>query len=174
MTRTDHVQRVLAEFRVSFPTTLPLTTETVWHRTWTASESRAFNRKSGWKKATGVYLFIDFCAENDFHNESTGERFSVIRRIGKADYAFADRISDYGHTVSGDPGTRFAWDKWDGCWQEWFRYGQIDIVRIDREFSNSLELFLLGRIPTECNDKDTPIAIKGKPIIYDSESSFGS
>jgi len=29
---------------------------------------------------------------------------------------------------------------------------------------------LLGLIPTECNDKDVPIALKGKPIIYNADA----
>jgi hypothetical protein len=171
LTRTDHIQRVLAEFRASCPATAPLATETVWHRSWTARDAGAFNRKSGWKKATGVYLFVDFCTENDIHGESTDERFSAIRRIGKADYRFADRISDYCHTVSGEPGARFSWAWWHGCWQQWFRYSQIDIVRIDRAIAPSLEAFLLCRIPTECNDKATPVSLKGRPIIYDAQSA---
>src|SRR4051812_18558458 len=104
MTRIDHVQRVLDEFRASYPATGQLAIETVWHWAWTAQVARTFNRQSGWRKATGVYLFIDYCAGNDIHVESADERFSVIRRIGKAEYSFADRINDYGHRVSGEPG----------------------------------------------------------------------
>jgi hypothetical protein len=108
-----------------------LAIETVWHRTWTSQEAKAFNRTPGWKKATGVYFFVDFCTEHDIHGKSKDERFSIIRRIGKADYCFGDRINDYCHRTFGKRGTRIAWDKRDGCWVKWFRYSQIDIVRID-------------------------------------------
>ena len=101
-----------------------------------------------------MYTFVDFCAENDIHGESTNEEFSVIRRIGKAGYCFADRINDYGHRLSGEPGARLSWDWWGNCWHTWFRYSQIDIVRIDTANAFSLESFLLAHIPTQCNDKD--------------------
>src|SRR4051812_47959287 len=109
MTRTDHVRRVVHEFRASYLALAPLAIETVWHWTWTTQEARVFNRQSGWKKTTGIYLFLDFCAGDDIHAESLDERFSVIRRIGKAEYSFADRINDYGHRVSGGPGSRLTW-----------------------------------------------------------------
>jgi hypothetical protein len=169
MTRIDQLRRVLDEFQASYSAIAPLAVEMVWHRTWTAQEARAFNRRSGWKKGTGIYLFIDFCAGNDIHAESTDERFSVVRRIGKAEFSFADRINDYGHRVSGGPGARLTWYWGDGDWQEWFRYSQIDIIRIDAGLAATLETFLLARVATQCNDRDVPTDLRGNPIIYDAE-----
>src|SRR5262249_11379940 len=111
-----------------------------------------------------------FCTEHDIHGESEDQRFSIIRRIGKADYSFGDRINDYCHRTSGEPGKRFSCYRCDDRWQEWFRYGQIDIVLIDRARASSLESFLLSHIPTEWNDKDVSTGLKGKPIIYDAQS----
>jgi len=169
MTRLDHVQQVLTEFEASYPALAPLTVETVWHRTWTADKSRAFNRRSGWKKATGIYFFIDFCTGDDIYAESTNEQFSVIRRIGKAEYSFADRINDYGHRVSGRPGARLTWYWANGDWQEWFRYSQIDIIRIGPGLAAALEIFVLARVATRCNDRDVPTVLRGNPVIYDAE-----
>lgn len=98
------------------------------------------------------------------------ERFSIIRRIGKADYSLGDRINDYCHRTSGGPGKGIAWDKRDGRWVKWFRYSQIDIVRTDKASASSLETLLLSRIPTEWNDRDVSIGLKGNPIIYDARS----
>ena len=174
MTRLDHVRQMLNEFEATYPALAPLAVETVWHRRCTAQESRAFNRRSGWRKATGIYFFIDFCDAVDICAESPDERFSVIRRIGKAEFRFADRITDYGHRVSGEPGARLAWDWWDDDWQEWFRYSQIDVIRIGAASASTLETYLLGRIPTHYNDRDVPIGLKGNPIIYDAQSCPGS
>jgi hypothetical protein len=169
MTRIDHIRRVLDEFQASYPTTEALVIETVWHWTWTVQETRAFNRRTGWKKATGIYLFIDFCTIDDIHTGSTDERFSVVRRIGKAEYSFADRINDYGHRVSGVPGARLTWYWGNGDWQEWFRYSQIDIVQINVGLAATLETYMLSQVATQCNDRDVPPNLWGNPIIYDAD-----
>ena len=171
MKRLDHVRQVLTEFHCSHPELPSLTVETVWNQAWKSEETRKINRTTGWKKTTGIYFFVDSCAATDIHGVASDDRFTVIRRIGKADYSFADRIADYGHTVGGEPGQRTTWYKADNLWHRWFRYGQIDIIRCDKAFAFQLETFFLARIRTDCNDKDVPVALKQcAPLIYDSES----
>ncbi len=73
----------------------------------------------------------------------------------------------YCHRVAGEP-PWFTWYKIGDEYHCWFRYSQIDIVRIESSLAEPLETFLLARIPTECNDSKVPATLWGKPIIYDT------
>ena len=150
--------------------------EQVWDQKWTRQEKTCFARSTRWRKATGVYFFVDCCTNDDIHGvpRNGKDRYSVIRRLGSATYSFGDRLTDYDHRERREPGEQVArhWVKKQGRWDglPWFRYTRIYIIRTDEAWAVLLERFLLERIRTELNDKDVPRSLKMQPPrIYDSQ-----
>ena len=172
MDRLAHLNALLREFEATIPDgpRPPLACETVWHHSWSPEHTLRFNRATSWRAGTGIYLFVDFCAADDIHGSPIGpdERFSVIRRIGKAGRQFADRMNMYCHRVKADLPRMTWWKDGTGEYREWFRYAQIDVVVADKGTARALELYLLARVPTECNHTDVPEELRGRPLIYDA------
>ena len=171
MRRLEHIRQVLNLFETAHPELAPLAIETAWKCSWTQREAKRFNQTSHWHWDTGIYFFVDYCTADEIHGEPPDERFSVIRRIGKAETSFAVRHYEYGHSLKND---WFCKPRWSSDWKsncpKWFRYSQIDVVRISKAATYALETFLLTRIPAHCNGKDVPPELYGKSIIYDSDS----
>ncbi len=150
-----------------------LEVEKVWDRTWTQHEKKDCARATRWRRATGVYFFVDDCTKDDINGvPPNGEdRYSVIRRLGSATYSFGDRVADYGHRERCEPGPQKAWN-WDRAikeWVPWFRYGRIYIIRVKKTLAIPLERFLLERIRTQFNDNGVPLLLKSQPPpIFDN------
>ncbi len=178
MKRHDHILALVEEFKTANPDILtePLVIERVWHHGWTAKETRRFNKQSGWRNASGIYLFVDFCTTDNWIDEplDDSERYSVIRYIGKTDpnkYAFGYRMTDYNHKVNAPPGPQMACRRGRPD-EAWFPYRQIDIIRVGEPYE--LEQHLIRNVHPFFNTNGTvpwnPHFGVGICLIYDEDS----
>ena len=162
MKRWDHILAAVREFEpyLSERVPKPFSIVRAWDEQWSTEESGRLSPAGYPKLLTGVYLYVDVCTADDIHGTPTdrSERFSVIRKLGKATKHFYDRV-------------RKAHWKQPGGQELLFHHRWIDIIPIGREFSFvtcALENFLLQRIRTEMDKQDVPASLLlQSPQIYD-------